>query len=197
MLLGNPRLYDILQARLGGHEIAARLSEVLRDLGPGSTLLDIGAGTGMVAELVPRGSRYLWLDTDPIKLRGFLARSVPSDAVLGDAARIPFLDDVVERATMIAVSHHLPDAALESCLREVARVTHDRFVFVDAIRGRRARSRLLWQIDRGRTPRTAAERLDAISTHFEVVEVARFSKLHEYLLCVGTPRHSGSAGSTC
>ena len=186
--LGNPRFYDVVQARLGGKTIAGSVANALRDLDGGATVLDIGAGTGMVADLMPGDAHYVWLDNDVLKLRGFLARERTAVAVLGDAARLPIADDAVDWAAMVAVSHHVPDDALDVCLREAARVTCGRFLFVDAVRGRRLRSRLLWQLDRGRFPRTEAELVSALSTAFEVVRVERLREIHDYVVCLASPR---------
>ena len=171
------------------------MRDALRGLSGVGTLLDIGAGTGLVAGLTPAGTRYVWLDNDVLKLRGFLARSTAGEAVLGDAAQLPVADDAVDWAVMVAVSHHLPDDVFDTCLHEAARVTRDRFLFVDALRGRRLRSGLLWQLDRGRFPRTEAVLLEAIARRFEVTRVERFSEIHDYLLCVASPRRSPADGT--
>ena len=196
LTLGDPRLYDVMQRRLGGSEIASRVGVELRPPGGLDTVLDIGAGTGMVAGLLPPGTRYVWLDNDVLKLRGFRARSSRGFAVLGDAARLPFADNAVDSAVTVAVSHHVPDEALEALLDEAARVTRDRFLFVDAVEGRRIRSRLLWQLDRGRFPRAEQELVAAISSRFEVAKVERFRQIHDYVLCVASPRRSSSVGSS-
>ena len=193
--MGNPRLYDVMQRRLGGGEIAKRMAGELRALQGTGTLLDVGAGTGMVGGLTASGTRYLWLDNDALKLRGFLTGSTSGVAVLGDAAHLPFADDSVDWTTMVAVSHHLPDDTLDAFLGEASRVTRARFVLVDAVRGRRIRSKALWQLDRGRFPRTEDELLEAISKRFEVTNVDRFREIHDYLLCVASSRRATSAGS--
>jgi hypothetical protein len=50
-------------------------------------VLDIGAGTGMAADVLPPGNHYVWLDNDPRKLQGFLSRDIDCFAILGDATR--------------------------------------------------------------------------------------------------------------
>lgn len=186
-VLGNPRLYDFHQKHGGGRPIAAQVGQALGDVGD-ATLLDVGAGTGMVAGLVPPGTRYVWLDNDTLKLRGFVSKSIDSFAVLGDAARLPFGDRVADRTVMVEVSHHLPNDVLRACLDEVARVTRDRFLFVDALRGARLRSKLLWQLDLGRFPRGERELVEALEVSFEVEKVERFRVNHDHVLCVCIPR---------
>jgi SAM-dependent methyltransferase len=188
-ILSNPRLYDFHQAHGGGRPIAAQVRKELDDLGR-RTLLDIGAGTGMVASLIRADTRYVWLDNDALKLRGFLSKAIDCYAVLGDAARLPFRDRSVDWTVMVEVSHHLPDSALHACLDEAARVTRERFVFVDWVRGPRLRSKLLGQLDLGRFPRTEGELLLALEMSFEIEKVERFRINHDHLLCVCVPRRT-------
>ena len=95
---------------------------------------------------------------------------------------------------MVEVSHHLPDEALRACLSEVARVTRDRFVFVDALRGDRLRSNLMWELDLGRFPRSEDDLLAALEERFEIETIVRFRVNHDHLLCVCAPR-AGADGS--
>jgi SAM-dependent methyltransferase len=190
-ILGNPRLYDFHQAHGGGRPIAAQVKKELGGV-EGATLLDVGAGTGMVAGLIPPRTRYIWVDSDRLKLRGLLSKPIDCYAVLADAAQLPFGDRAVDWTAMVEVSHHLPDDALGACLAEAARVTRDRFVFVDALRGHRLRSKLLWQFDLGRFPRSEEELIPALEQSFELETVERFRVNHDHVLCVGVPRRGQS-----
>jgi SAM-dependent methyltransferase len=186
-VLGDPRVYD-LQQRVGGADrIFDRVEETLAGV-DGKTLLDIGAGTGVVATLLPPESRYVWVDNDRLKLRGLLSRGLDCLAVLGDGAAVPFADRAADWTVMVDVSHHLPDDALRTCLGEVARVTRERFVFADAVRGDRLRSNLMWQLDLGRFPRREDALLEALRESFEIESVLRFRVNHDHLLCVCGPR---------
>ena len=193
-ILGHPRVYELHQAYGGGRPIAAKVEKHLMDLGD-ATVLDIGAGTGMVGGLLSPGARYVWLDNDRLKLRGFLAKRIKSYAVLGDAARLPFASEAADWSVMVEVSHHLPDGALQECLAEAARVTRDRFLFVDALRGPRLRSKLLWQLDLGRYPRSEDELLRALEGSFELEKVERFRVNHDHLLCVCATRRGRRVSS--
>ena len=186
-ILGNPRVYEFHQAYGGGRPIAAQVKRQLRDLAD-VTLLDIGAGTGTVGGLIPAGTRYVWFDNDALKLRGFLSKRIQCCAVVGDAAQLPFTSNAADWSVMVEVSHHLNEGALQASLEEAARVTRDRFVFVDALRGSRLRSKLLWRLDLGRFPRSEEQLLAALETSFEVEKVERFRVNHDHLLCVCVPR---------
>jgi hypothetical protein len=185
-ILGDPRVYEFHQAYGGGRPIAAQVKRQLEDVGA-ATLLDIGAGTGMVGGLIPSETRYVWFDNDRLKLRGLLSKGIDCLAVLGDAARLPFDTDAADWTVMVEVSHHLQDGTLRASLEEAARVTRQRFVFVDALRGSTLRSKLLWQLDLGRFPRSEDELIGALETSFEVESVERFRVNHDHLLCVCVP----------
>jgi hypothetical protein len=88
----------------------------------------------------------------------------------------------------IAVSHHLSDDQLTQYVNEVARVTADRFVFLDAVVAEHPVSRLLWRYDRGAWPRSEQTLVAALSVGLELERVERFRVWHEYLLVVGRPR---------
>jgi uncharacterized protein YbaR (Trm112 family) len=193
-VLGNPRVYELHQRYGGGRPIAAQVERQLSDVGA-LTLLDIGAGTGMVAGLLGPETRYVWFDNDRLKLRGLLAKKVDCWAALGDAARLPFASEAADWTVMVEVSHHLPDDALEACLAEAARVTKDRFLFVDALRGSRLRSKLLWQLDLGRFPRSEEELVAALEAAFEIEKLQPFRVNHDHLLCVCVPRRGRHVSS--
>ncbi len=185
-LLGDPRIYDFQQAHGGGPKVAEQVQNELDGVG-GAAVLDIGAGTGMVGGLLPPDARYIWFDNDTLKLRGLLSKGIDCLAVLGDASRLPFKSQAADWGVMVEVSHHLRDEALKACFEETARVTRERFVFVDAVRGPRLRSNLLWQLDLGRFPHSEDELLAALAGSFELEKIERFRIHHDYLLCVCRP----------
>jgi hypothetical protein len=191
-VLGNPRVYNFQQAHFGAKPVVSRLESELALLSD-ATVVDIGAGTGVVADLVPAGTRYVWVDNDTQKLRGLLSRAPDCLAVLGDAARLPLADDVADWSLMVEVSHHIPDSVLHECLVEAERITRDRFLFIDAVRGPRVRSKLMWNLDLGRFPRPENEIVAALETIFELERLDRFTGVnHDHVLCVCLPRQRSS-----
>lgn len=185
--LARPTVYDFLQRHGGGVPIAARVRTVLAGTA-GRTVLDVGAGTGMVADILPSEARYVWLDNDRLKLTGFIAKGVPALTILGDAAQLPFRDAAVDVVTMVEVAHHLPDEAFSAFLSEAARVTGERFVLADGLRTGRLRSRILWALDLGRHPRTDDELQAALSRCFEIREIVRFRVNHDHVIYDCVPR---------
>jgi SAM-dependent methyltransferase/uncharacterized protein YbaR (Trm112 family) len=186
-LLAHPRVYDLQQAYGGGPKIARRVADELRETSA-RTVLDVGAGTGALATLLPTGARYVWLDNDALKLRGLRSRRIHCLAVLAGADRIPLRDSSADVVVTVDVSHHLGDEALSGFLAEAARVCRERFVFVDAVRTTRARSTLLWKLDLGAHPRPEDRLLRAIETRFTIERAETFRVNHDHLLCVGVPR---------
>lgn len=189
-LLGNPRVYNFQQAHFGAKPVVDVLRRELAGVRD-ATVLDIGAGTGVVAELLSDPTaQYVWLDNDEQKLRGLISRNVNCVAALGDAGRLPLQPSVVDVALMVEVSHHIPDDALLECLTEAARVTRGTFLFIDAVRGPRLRSKLMWQLDLGRHPRSEPEILEALVERFSVDRLERFRGVnHDHLMCVCAPSH--------
>jgi ubiquinone/menaquinone biosynthesis C-methylase UbiE/DNA-binding transcriptional ArsR family regulator len=105
--------------------VEAALSGALGgDLG---TLLDVGTGTGRIAELLAPGASHVTaLDKSPEMLR--VARSrlqqLPADRidlVLGDFAALPFADDSFDTLVFHQVLHYAQQP--EAALAEAARVT--------------------------------------------------------------------------
>jgi SAM-dependent methyltransferase len=186
-LAAQPWLYDRLQDAAGGRAVRARVRRRLGDV-RGATVLDIGAGTGALAQELPRDATYLWLDHDPAKLDGFLKRRNGVAGVLADATRMPLRDAAVDYAVCVNVAHHLDDVELGQLLIEARRAAGNVVVLVDAIATPRLRSRLLWRYDRGAKPRTLSHLVDAVRAVFDMVAVERFRIHHEYVLIEGRPR---------
>jgi SAM-dependent methyltransferase len=187
-VLGNARLYDFVQT-LAGRFVTARRLRMLLGATRGQIVLDLGAGTGSLATLLPAGATYWGLDNDALKVER-LAAKVPEARVLQRSALDTGLDDDAADVTVcVDVTHHLEERELPRLVAEMARVTRERLVFVDALRARRfAIGRLLWRIDRGSHPRTAEALLAALGERFELTKVERYRFWHHYMLCVARPR---------
>jgi ubiquinone/menaquinone biosynthesis C-methylase UbiE len=187
-IVSHPAIYDRVQKLAGRDLNYARLAPLVA-LAAGNTLLDIGAGTGECARMVPPSTTYIWLDNDPQKLRGFRAKFASQWALLGEANRIGLRDKSVDIAVCVAVSHHLADAQLRAALSEVARVCRGNLIFLDAVReDASVVSKLLWKYDRGSHPRHASALRAAIEQYFEIDHEESYSVYHHYWLCMGRPK---------
>ena len=98
----------------GPARVYARLAEAMLDHSPvplpGATVLDVGAGTAVVADASRRRGAWLTLASDAAA--GMLRqRSSGIPAVLGDAARLPFPDMSFDLAAAGFCLSHLPDPA--------------------------------------------------------------------------------------
>jgi SAM-dependent methyltransferase len=166
-----------------------RLQPYLADTA-NKVLLDVGAGTGLQRSLVFGAAQYLWLDNDLKKLQGFIKRhAIAQDiALIGDGSTIGLCDQSVDWSLCIAVSHHLTDQQLSCLFKEIARVTREKMVFLDAVVYPSPISRLLWQYDRGSLPRSTAALLAAIEVEFEIEQVEQYKIYHHYLLCTAHPK---------
>ncbi|MBA3656220.1 MAG: class I SAM-dependent methyltransferase [Gemmatimonadaceae bacterium] len=170
---------DITRAKL-----APRFAE-LHD----KTVIDVGAGTGGYAALVPLSAPYVGVDFDARKLQQ-LRLNIPGRAVVqADATCLPVAGKSFDCGIAIALAHHLDDAGLELMLSEMSRILTGRMIFLDPVWNPRSlRGRALWSIDRGAFPRPAEVLLDQIAGRFDVQSVERYAIHHHYLICVATPR---------
>jgi ubiquinone/menaquinone biosynthesis C-methylase UbiE len=181
-----PRIYDLAQTLLGARVTFARLAPRLADMGD-ALVLDVGGGTGLYRQLLPKSARYVCLDRDAAKLAR--ARIVSSQLILGDATCIPIASKAMNFVLCIAVAHHLADDALSAALREMARVVRNRLVFLEPVAASgRPVGRLLWSLDAGSHPRTHERLLDELSVSFACTRVESYSIHHRYLLCDAVPR---------
>ena len=187
-ILGDPRLYNAVQVLFGLPYTQQRLAPHLA-AADGQTVLDVGAGTSLVAPLLPASTRYIWLDNDPRKLALAVRCRQPAAAVIADAARLPLRPASVDVGICLAVSHHLTDAELDAMVAGLARVVRNRLIFLDALACPESlRSRLLWRLDRGSHPRSG-EALQAILGRAFVLEhVEHYTVYHRYMLCVAAPQ---------
>ena len=183
-----PAAYNLIQRVLGVREGHRRMRPHLARAA-GCTVLEVGAGTGGWAEILPPTARYLWLDNDPRKLSGFRARGTRAWAVLGDAARLCLRDKSVEWTLCIALSHHLTDDEFRKLLRSVATVSRRGIIFGDGLRTEgRMISRLAWKYDRGANPRTLEALRPCIEEFFDIEVEEQYTYLHTYWICQAKPR---------
>lgn len=186
-LVANPAVYDCVQRLAGRDHNYRRLAPHLMQ-SAGKMLLDVGAGTGECARIIPPRTTYIWLDNDPEKLRGFRGKFSSRWAVLGAANQIGLKDKSVDIAVCVAVSHHLSDAELGNAVRELARVCRFQLIFLDAVQATSVVSNLLWKYDRGSHPRKAETLRSAIEQWFDVDHEERYSVYHHYWLCTARPK---------
>jgi ubiquinone/menaquinone biosynthesis C-methylase UbiE len=188
-LLSSPRLYDAVQRMAGRDTILSRISRHLAECG-GTSVLDVGAGTGVVRRWLPEDATYLWLDNDWKKLRGFSSHRRKGDAVIfGDASALALATKSVDTALCMFVSHHLDSRTLTAMLRDLSRIVRQRLILIDPLHcPARLTSRLLWAVDRGSYPRDAAELKSSIEPWFLIRREEQFQVFHNYFLCIGEPR---------
>ncbi len=180
------RLYDLVQQAAGAGKVRLRLMPLLRGA-ENQSVLDIGAGTGALQSYLPRSSRYIWVDNDIQKLRGYLSRG-GGLALLGSVFELGLAPKSVDQALCIAVAHHLADGELSLAFREIARVVRRRLIFLDPLDCSRLMSRMLWSIDRGAFPRSAEVLRKFLEESYVIEQAEVFTVLHRYLVCVAKPK---------
>lgn len=187
-IISDAHVYDLVQRFMGCEHSLKRLAPHLAPFS-GGVVLDVGAGTGNCARITPASSRYIWLDNDTEKLKGFRAKISTGLAMLGDATCIALRAKSVDVALCVAMSHHLSDLELAELFRELGRVCRTKLIFVDpVIRPNRLVSDLLWRFDRGSYPRSAGQLCSSMEQHFDLEWIEEYDIYHHYLLCVGRPK---------
>jgi ubiquinone/menaquinone biosynthesis C-methylase UbiE len=186
--VSNPWVYDRVQDLLGYRRVKAWMAPLLRPT-TGLAVLEVGAGTGNSARLLPKSAQYIWTDMDRDKLRGYRAKYPMGRGAMCDATQLCLRDKSVDYTLCIAVAHHLTDEQFQSLLREMARVTRQRIIFWDPIRKDGSRiSRWLWSYDRGSYPRLPEFLTTSIANWFEIEHSKTYTIYHSYLLCAARPR---------
>ena len=183
-LTSNPRVYDVIQFLTGGPLAARAMRRWLA--AERGLVIDVGGGTGRLKPLLPAGTNHVCVDLDPLKLSAYAMKFADARPVYGDALHLPLRSGVAPLVALIAVSHHLTDAQLETALREAARVQAPggQLFFLDALLiPERWASRVLWRHDQGSHPRNASGLVAALQKHFRIVERFEYTLLHRYLVC--------------
>ena len=120
--------YDTFTRLLGAQDAHWRLI-AQAGIEPGSTVLEIGCGTGNVLLLAARavpGATLIGLDPDP-RVLGIAAKKARRAGVTlqldrGYADQLPYPDGSVDRVLSAFMLHHLPRDQQQAALREVRRV---------------------------------------------------------------------------
>ena len=181
-IVGSPVVYDCVQRLAGRDAIARRLAPWLA--GASGRVLDVGGGTGQLQSQLRRDVRYVCVDLELPKLVELKQRSANAGAFVADGAALPFRSDTIDTVLLFAVIHHLSEAAMRSVCAEILRVLvpGGELIVLDAVRSSRLPGRLLWAIDRGSHPRSAAAISELLERSFQMVDATTFRVLHEYCL---------------
>ncbi|MEW6355017.1 MAG: class I SAM-dependent methyltransferase [Planctomycetota bacterium] len=187
-IVAHPWIYNRMRIFCGVRQLLCRLRPILAG-SDGQTILDVGAGTGLVASLLPKTACYLWFDNDPQKLEGFGPQGVESLAMLGDATQICLRDKSVDMALCVNMCHHLSDKQVGQLIDELSRVVRDRVILSDIIPWPSSLvSLLLWRYDRGAHPRPWQALCAALSRRFHIEHREIYATYHHYIFCVARPR---------
>lgn len=186
-IVAQPFVYDAVQYAAGMQTVREQVRLYLHETAQ-SSVVDLGAGTGLYLPAFPPSAHYLWLDLDRDKLRGFQARyQHTKPTMLSDGTQIGLRTKSVDYATCIAVLHHLDDHQLSQFVAEVARVVRKGVIILDPLATEAWISRMLWKYDRGSFPRTAHQLVTAFAQHFELEQMTTFKVYHQYVLFRARP----------
>ena len=119
-------VYDeSLPAHVVEHYLRKRVAFVRERVAPGSTVLDVGCGTGVLAErLLREGYDVTGVDPFAAMLERMKAREPRIRAAHATGQSLPFDDNTFDLAYSVAVMHHIAEPqAVRETLAEMCRVT--------------------------------------------------------------------------
>ena len=186
----HPWVYDWTQTLAGQKQNLRRIARHVSAM-RAKTVIDLGGGTGASRGLWAEDCRYVCLDVEMPKLRGFRSKHPGGLALLSDATRMAIASGSVDVVLCMAVVHHLTETMLDQVLDEVLRVLKrdGQIVLLDPVMNReRWAGRVLWRLDRGSHPRTAEGIQAKLESRFRMMHWEKFSIYHEYVFGIGVRR---------
>ncbi len=186
-IAAHPWVYDRIQSLAGQKENLDRIARHTAAMRT-EVVVDVGGGTGAARRLWPASCRYVCLDVELPKLKGFRSKVPGGFAVLSDATQMPIATGAADVVICMAVVHHLTEEMLDKVLDEALRVLKvgGRLILLDPVLNREILAgRILWKLDRGSHPRTEGELRMKLEERFHIVHWEKFTIYHEYVLGIG------------
>lgn len=120
----------------GTRAVLLELEQILPELGPCATLLDVGSGIGDIVVQAREMARARRVDLslvtiDMAETLAAASRARAGNAVCGTATALPFVDRAVDVAMCSQTLHHFDDASAAQVLRELDRVARVRVIVSD------------------------------------------------------------------
>ncbi len=116
---------ESLPRHVVAHYIDKRVSFIRKHIPPGSSILDVGCGTGVLANrLLHEGYEVTGADPFPAMLEHMVERDTRLKAVHASGQDLPFEDGTFDLTCCVAVIHHIADQDdVRATLVEMGRVT--------------------------------------------------------------------------
>jgi ubiquinone/menaquinone biosynthesis C-methylase UbiE len=186
-LLAFPLMYNLLQTFFGVQKKKQILRNALIFNIPSPIIVDVGGGTGLYADIWPKNSKYICLDNDLIKLKGYQPNHSSEYKLCGDATQIPLNTNTADYLFSSSMSHHIPEDLLEKMMSDLSRVLKPTgsLIFIDAILIPKSHlNNFLWSLDRGEFPHTSQSLEDIISKYFHITLIKKFSIYYDYIMII-------------
>ncbi|MEJ2306652.1 MAG: class I SAM-dependent methyltransferase [candidate division WOR-3 bacterium] len=94
----------------------------LAEINKGMKVLDIGVGTGLLTERLPKGSLNFGIDISEKMLKKAEGKNLPIKLVKGNFLNIPFKNNKIHRIISTFALHHLSPIEKQKAFKEMDRV---------------------------------------------------------------------------
>ena len=206
-IFDQPALYHAVRAAFLGGLPTAPVVRLL-EAGPTDVIVDVGCGTGDLAEQVPF-RRYFGFDSDPKVIAIARAKNIAgAEFTVDSALDYDLRRRAPTRAVLYGVLHHIPDEDAVRLLRALDDAGAAAIVTLDPVYSRyHVLNNVLCRLDRGRYVRTEEE-MDALVQRAGLEAETRLvhysnSKVAKYISyrlrrrpAPASPQASGSPGSS-
>ncbi len=158
-LLKGAFFYNTLQNLLGAQQFREKIIREYFDLSSGSTVLDLGCGTGEILKSLPAGIAYTGIDYNPYYIAAAKqAHGKKGIFICGDLTKSLTEHQKFDRVLMIGFLHHLNDDAASELLRSALQLVKNggMLISIENVRIPKQNpfAKLLMDMDRGQHVRS-------------------------------------------
>ncbi|MBL4653818.1 MAG: class I SAM-dependent methyltransferase [Flavobacteriales bacterium] len=185
-----PVVYDLAQYVLGGRVVVPKFQKQCEQITfSDGWIVDYAGGTGRARTFFKQISKYLLLDIDMVKIKGF-RKKYPNDLVChADVTCPPITPESADLVMAQSLMHHLTDEQMNAMFDEIPRILKPGGMLLicePLANSSRYWGRLLWRYDRGSFPKPLDSLLAKVQENHTIIHQETFTVLHDYLIVTAT-----------
>lgn len=172
-LAGNPKIFIWLRRILEND--FKKQKKVVKDYFFGreqKKVIDVGCGTGEFSVFFDP-KNYTGIDIEPAYIE-YAKKNYQGKFLVGDATKMPFIDQSFDTAVILGILHHLPDDKCIQIFNEIKRVLKSGagVLILEDVAGQDdgVITKLLHRFDKGDFIRSAQGYNDLLKPHFKIIK---------------------------